>query len=78
MVGGRPVTASPYKCEVFDPQSVRVTDIGAVVIGEECSLTVDVSDAGHGALSVSVKTAGQEVSCRLTSYHLYISPVTNY
>ena len=61
MVGGRPVPSSPFKCEVFDPQSVRVTDVGPVVIGEECALTVDVSDAGHGALSVTVKTAGQEV-----------------
>ena len=61
MVGGRPIPGAPFKCEVFDPQAVRVTDIGGVVIGEECALTVDVADAGHGALSVTVKTAGQEV-----------------
>ena len=72
-VGGRPVPNSPFKCEVFDPQSVRVTDIGAVVIGTECSLTVDVADAGHGALSVAVKTSGQEVGrwhfcCILVTY----------
>ena len=53
--------ASPFKCEVIDPKSVRVIDIGPVVIGTECSLTVDVADAGHGALSVMVKTSGQEV-----------------
>ena len=41
---------------------MRVTDIGPVEIGTECSLTVDVSDAGHGALSVAVRTSGQEVS----------------
>lgn len=60
-VGERPIPSSPFKCEVFDPQSVRVTDIGPVEIGTECSLTVDVSDAGHGALSVAVRTSGQEV-----------------
>ena len=61
-VGDRPIPDSPFKTEVFDPASVKVTDIGAAVIGSECSLTVDVSSAGHGALSVSVRTAGQEVS----------------
>jgi len=60
-VGDRAIPSSPFKCEVFDPQSVRVTDIGPVEIGTECSLTVDVSDAGHGALSVAVRTSGQEV-----------------
>jgi len=60
-VGERAIPSSPFKCEVFDPQSVRVTDIGPVEIGTECSLTVDVSDAGHGALSVAVRTSGQEV-----------------
>ena len=60
-VSGRPIPASPFKCEVFDPRSVRVTDIGPCEIGSECSLTVDVADAGHGALSVQVKTSGQEV-----------------
>merc|ERR1719445_2522459 len=58
---GKNIPASPFKCEVFDPKSVRVIDIGPVVIGSECSLTVDVADAGHGALSVMVKTSGQEV-----------------
>ena len=66
-VGDRPLPESPFKTEVFDPTSVKVTDIGAAVIGSECSLTVDVADAGHGALSVSVKTAGQEVSNK----HIY-------
>jgi filamin len=70
-VGGRPIPNSPFKCEVFDPHSVRVVDIGPVVIGTECSLTVDVADAGHGALSVAVKTAGQEVlvfrNCTITN-----------
>ncbi len=61
-VDGRPITGSPFSSEVFDPASVKVTDIGAATIGGECSLTVDVSAAGHGALSVSVRTAGQEVS----------------
>ena len=61
-VGDRPIPDSPFKTEVFDPASVKVTDIGAAVIGSECTLTVDVSSAGHGALSVSVRTAGQEVS----------------
>eukprot|EP00092_Neocalanus_flemingeri_P041721 GFUD01045442.1.p1 GENE.GFUD01045442.1~~GFUD01045442.1.p1 ORF type:complete len:1832 (+),score=552.65 GFUD01045442.1:1088-6583(+) len=60
-VGGRSIPSSPFKCEVFDPQSVRVTDVGPVEIGTECSLTVDVADAGHGALSVAVRTSGQEV-----------------
>jgi len=60
-VGGRPIPSAPFKCEVFDPQSVRVTDIGPIEIGTECSLTVDVADAGHGALSVAVRTSGQEV-----------------
>ena len=63
--GGKNISGSPFKCEVFDPKSVRVTDIGPVVIGSECSLTVDVADAGHGALSVMVKTSGQEVRERL-------------
>ena len=58
---GNNIPASPFMCEVFDPKSVRVVDIGPVVIGSECSLTVDVGDAGHGALSVMVKTSGQEV-----------------
>merc|ERR1719192_2819950 len=60
-INNKNTPSSPYKCEVFDPKSVKVTDIGPVVIGTECSLTVDVADAGHGALSVSVKTSGQEV-----------------
>ena len=59
---GKNIPTSPFKCEVFDPKSVRVVDIGPVVIGSECSLTVDVGDAGHGALSVMVKTSGQEVN----------------
>ena len=59
---GKNIPASPFKCEVFDPKSVRVIDIGPVVIGTECSLTVD---AGNGALSVMVKTSGQEVVLRL-------------
>ena len=50
-----------YKVEVFDPQSVRITDIGPAVIGQEASLTVDVSGAGQGALSVAVRTGGQDV-----------------
>lgn len=61
-IGDRPIQGSPFKSEVFDPASVKVTDVGAAVIGSECSLTVDVSNAGHGALSVAVRTSGQEVS----------------
>ena len=64
-VNNKNIPSSPHKCEVFDPKSVKVTDIGPVVIGSECSLTVDVADAGHGALSVTVKTSGQEVSFAL-------------
>jgi filamin len=67
-VGDRPIADSPFKTEVFDPASVRVTDIGPAVIGRESSLTVDVSSAGHGALSVAVRTAGQEVGCFFLSY----------
>ena len=63
--GGKKISESPFKCEVFDPKSVRVTDIGPMVLGSECSLTVDVADAGHGTLSVMVKTSGQEVREKL-------------
>ena len=31
-VGGRPISYSPFKCEVFDPQSVHVNDIGPIEI----------------------------------------------
>ena len=49
--------ASPFKCEVIDPKSVRVIDIGPVVIGTECSLTVDVADAGNGASTQSTSSS---------------------
>ena len=76
-VGDRPIPESPFKTEVFDPASVKVTDIGAAVIGAECSLTVDVSSAGHGALSVAVRTAGQEVNITdlLKLYDLVIKTI---
>ena len=34
-VGGRAISYSPFKCEVLDPQSVRVTDIGPIEIETE-------------------------------------------
>lgn len=60
-IRGNPISPTPYKVEVFDPNGVKLTDIGPAIIGNEATLTVDVSGAGQGALSVAVRTGGQDV-----------------
>ena len=70
-------SSSPFNCELFETLSVGVTGIGPVEIGTECSLTEDVSDAGHGALTVAARSSGQEVGdfivIFLTYYYFTIS-----
>ncbi|XP_046393064.1 filamin-A isoform X2 [Ischnura elegans] len=51
----------PFMVESFDPSKAKVTQMGEAVIGKPCSLTVDARSAGQGSLSVSVRTAGQDV-----------------
>ncbi|XP_071442492.1 filamin-C isoform X2 [Hetaerina americana] len=60
--GGREgVDSRPFMVEAFDPTKAKVTQMGEAVIGKPCSLTVDARSAGQGSLSVSVRTAGQDV-----------------
>ena len=51
----------PIAVDVFDPSLIRLSKIGDVVLGQENKVRVDTSAAGEGALSVSIRAAGQEV-----------------
>ena len=46
---------------VFDPSQIRLSKLNEVVMGQENKFRVDTSNAGEGALSVSIRAAGQEV-----------------
>lgn len=51
----------PITINVFDPSQIRLSKLGDVVLGQENKVRVDTSNAGEGALSVSIRAAGQEV-----------------
>ena len=51
----------PITVNVFDPSQIRLSKLGDVVLGQENKVRVDTSSAGEGALSVSIRSAGQEV-----------------
>ncbi|KAG8237582.1 hypothetical protein J437_LFUL003306, partial [Ladona fulva] len=51
----------PFVVDAFDPSKAKVTHMAEAVVGKPSSLTVDARGAGQGSLSVSVRTAGQDV-----------------
>ena len=51
----------PISVDVFDPSMIKLSKLGDVVMGQENKVRVDTSNAGEGALSVSIRAAGQEV-----------------
>lgn len=51
----------PITVDVFDPSKIRLSKLGEVILGQENKVRVDTSQAGEGALSVSIRAAGQEV-----------------
>jgi len=59
--GGNTISKQPYLVEVADPSRVRLRPGEPASVGSEAVLKVDASQAGRGTLSVSVRSAGQEV-----------------
>ncbi len=51
----------PISVNVFDPSQIRLSKLNDVILGQENKVRVDTSNAGEGALSVSIRAAGQEV-----------------
>lgn len=58
---GTPIATSPFVVESCDPRLVTVEVINECVAGSECGLRVNTAEAGHGALRVGVRAAGQDV-----------------
>lgn len=51
----------PIAVNVFDPSQIRLSKLNDVILGQENKVRVDTSNGGEGALSVSIRAAGQEV-----------------
>merc|ERR1712223_321799 len=47
--------------DVFDPNMIKLSKIGDAVLGQDNRIRVDTAHAGEGALSVTIRAAGQEV-----------------
>ncbi|GIZ01212.1 filamin-A [Caerostris extrusa] len=55
-IDGQPVGSSPYLVKVYDASRVKVTDIGAGVVGKPVYFSIDASQAGAGNLEIIVST----------------------
>lgn len=59
--GGLAAADNPFDVEVFDPGQACITHVSEAVCNQPTNFTVDMSRAGRGTLSVSVKAAGRDV-----------------
>ncbi|XP_023727803.1 filamin-C isoform X3 [Cryptotermes secundus] len=57
----QPISKQPFTVEVFDPRQVKIVEMEEAFCHRAASFKVDVSGAGRGVLSASVRAAGQEV-----------------
>ena len=55
------IAGKPIKVDVFDPGMIKLSKISDVILGQDNRIRVDTSGAGEGALSVTIRAAGQEV-----------------
>ncbi|GIY41276.1 filamin-A [Caerostris darwini] len=60
-IDGQPVGSSPYLVKVYDASRVKVTDIGAGVVGKPVYFSIDASQAGAGNLEIIVSVGGRNV-----------------
>ncbi|CAB3401181.1 unnamed protein product [Caenorhabditis bovis] len=58
---GEHIKGSPFACQVFDACLVNVYGLDVGLVGQELRFTVDTTQAGHGALNVSIYRHGKEV-----------------
>ncbi|KAK9504384.1 hypothetical protein O3M35_010726 [Rhynocoris fuscipes] len=56
-----PITKQPFQVQVFNPAAVRILDISEAICGSTATFKVDTQGAGSGALSVSIRAAGNDV-----------------
>lgn len=60
-LAGQPLPGSPLMSKVYDASKVRVSDIGAGVVGRPVYFTIDASQAGAGNLEIIVSVGGRNV-----------------
>ncbi|XP_014240191.1 filamin-A isoform X2 [Cimex lectularius] len=56
-----PITKQPFSVQVFNPAAVQILDISEAEIDQLATFKIDTEGAGSGALSVSVRAAGNDV-----------------
>ena len=55
------IKGSPFVCQVYDPNLVRVYGLDMGLTGHEVKFTVDASEAGAGDLRVSILRQGKQI-----------------
>ena len=61
MYNEKHIKGSPFICQVYDPNLVRVYGLDMGLTGHEVKFTVDASEAGVGDLGVSILRHGKQI-----------------
>ncbi|KAE8736626.1 hypothetical protein FOCC_FOCC017919 [Frankliniella occidentalis] len=64
---GEPVRGSPFACNVYDVNKIKVTGLGQCKVGKPATFTVDACSAGEGTLELVVSTERSTVKAEVVA-----------
>ncbi|OQV23312.1 Filamin-B [Hypsibius exemplaris] len=64
---GTHIKGSPFTCNVFDPNQVKVSGLDVGVVGQDMDFAVDTSRAGQGEATVEIFYQGRSVPAKINT-----------
>ncbi|RZF33012.1 hypothetical protein LSTR_LSTR012785 [Laodelphax striatellus] len=64
---GQPVKGSPFTCNVYNVQNIKVTGLGPAKVGKPVTFSVDATEAGEGTLELVISTEQSTVKAEVVA-----------
>ncbi|XP_039301146.1 filamin-A [Nilaparvata lugens] len=64
---GQPVKGSPFTCNVYNVQNIKVTGLGPAKVGKPVTFSVDATEAGEGTLELVISTDQSTVKAEVVA-----------
>lgn len=75
-IDGHPVKGSPFYCNVYNVNNIKVTGLGPAKVGKAVTFSVDATEAGEGTLELVISTQGTTVKAEVNAMSRGLYDVT--
>jgi len=75
-IDGHPVKGSPFYCNVYNVNNIKVTGLGPAKVGKPVTFSVDATEAGEGTLELVISTQTTTVKAEVNAMSRGLYDVT--